>query len=80
MKIPDRLKRFWAAMKPWVLIRLRQPTTYVGLIMKVAGIAGFVITDATAAHIAEGVAVLAGAALVAWDQSPKGDGVEGPSA
>lgn len=80
MKIPDRLQRFWLAVKPWLVIRLRQPSTYAGLVMKTAGIAGFVVTDTTVAHIAEVIAVIAGAALVAWDQTPKSDPSDGAGA
>lgn len=64
----QRAGAFWRALKPWVLLRLRQPTTYAGLIVKVAALAGLVVTDSTAGQIAEVVAVLVGAGLVAYDQ------------
>ena len=67
MKIRQRASAFWRAMLPWVLLRLRQPTTYVGLLMKIAALFGLVITDSTAGQLAEIVAVLVGAGLVAWD-------------
>jgi hypothetical protein len=66
--IKARLRAFWRALLPWVLIRLRQPTTYAGLVVKVAALLGLAITDSTAGQLAEVVAVLVGAGLVAWDQ------------
>ena len=68
MKLPPRLAKFWAALKPWVILRLRQPSTYAGVILKLAAIAGWTVTDSTAAHAAEALAVLAGALLVAYDE------------
>ena len=68
MKLPPRLVKFWAALKPWVLLRLRQPSTYAGLVLKAAAIGGFVLDGTTAAHIAEALAVIAGALLVAYDE------------
>jgi hypothetical protein len=68
-----RLRRFWDALKPWVVLRLRQPSTYAGLVMKVAGILGLVIDSGTVAHVCDALAVVAGAALIAWDQTPKAD-------
>jgi len=68
MKIRQRASAFWRAMLPWVLLRLRQPTTYVGLVVKVAALLGLVITDSTAGQVAEVVAVMVGAGLVAYDQ------------
>jgi len=66
--IRPRVSAFWRALKPWVLLRLRQPTTYAGLIVKIAALAGLAVTDSSAGQIAEVVAVLVGAALVAYDQ------------
>ncbi|KAF1008983.1 MAG: hypothetical protein GAK28_00615 [Luteibacter sp.] len=63
-----RLCAFWRALLPWLLLRLRQPTTYIGLVVKVAAIFGLTITDSTAGQVAEIAAVLVGAMLVAWDQ------------
>lgn len=70
--VRKRLSLFWAALWPWLALRLQQPTTYVGLILKVAGIAGYVVTDSHAAQLAELVAVIVGALLVAYNQAPKG--------
>lgn len=69
----QRLRRFWLAFKPWLLLRLRQPSTYVGLIVKLAAIVGLTVTDSGAGQAAEVLAVLIGAALVAWDSTPKLD-------
>lgn len=71
MNCPPRLVRFWHALKPWVLARLSQPSTYAGLIIKVCAIAGWVVTDNAVGQVAELLAAVAGAALVAWNQ--KGD-------
>lgn len=71
MNFPPRLVRFWRALKPWVLSRLTQPSTYAGLIFKVCAIVGWTVTDNLAGHVAEALAAVAGAALIAWDQ--KGD-------
>lgn len=68
MNLPPRLVKFWLALKPWVLLRLRQPSTYAGLILKLAALAGYVVTDSTAAHVAEALAVIAGALMVAYDE------------
>lgn len=68
MKLPPHLTKFWAALKPWVLLRLRQPSTYAGLVLKAAAILGFVVDSSTAAHIAEILAIVAGALLVAYDE------------
>ncbi|HEX6992236.1 MAG TPA: hypothetical protein VF151_10125 [Gemmatimonadales bacterium] len=68
MSIRERFGRFWAAVKPWVLLRIQQPSTWAGLLMKIAAIAGFVVTDSTAAHIGELLAVIAGGVLVAYNQ------------
>lgn len=72
MKLPPRAAKFWQAMKPWVLCRLRQPSTYAGLVLKLAALGGYVITDSFAAHAAEALAVIAGALLVTYDEG-KGD-------
>jgi len=66
-----RLAAFWAALKPWVLVRLHQPSTYAGLIVKVAALVGLTITDSAVGQIAEVLAVVAGAALVAYDPGAK---------
>jgi hypothetical protein len=66
-----RLGAFWRALRPWVLVRLRQPSTYAGLVMKLAAIAGLTVTDSAAGQIAEVVAVLVGAGLVAYDPGAK---------
>lgn len=71
----QRLARFWTAVKPWVLLRLQQPSTWAGLLLKAAAIAGFVVTDSTASHIGELLAVIAGGLLVAYNQ---GGGNEPP--
>lgn len=68
-----RIALFWATLKPWVLLRLRQPSTYVGLLMKVSAIVGLTMTDSAIGQAAELIAVLVGAALVAYDQTPKPD-------
>lgn len=68
MTLPPRVAKFWAALKPWVLCRLRQPSTYAGLVLKVAAILGFVVDSSTAAHVADALAVVAGALLVAYDE------------
>jgi hypothetical protein len=68
VNIPPRLAKFWAALKPWVLLRLRQPSTYAGVILKLAAISGYVVTDSMAAHLAELLAIVAGALLVAYDE------------
>ena len=68
MKLPPRLVKFWLALKPWVLLRLRQPSTYAGLILKLAALAGYVVTESTVAHAAEALAVIAGALMVAYDE------------
>lgn len=68
MNLPPRLAKFWAALKPWVLLRLRQPSTYAGLILKLAALAGWVVTDSTVSHVAEALAVVAGALMVAYDE------------
>ena len=68
-----RFKLFLAAIKPWVLARLREPTTYVGLIIKIAAIYGLTVTDSSAAEAGELVAVVVGAMLVAYEQVPKPD-------
>lgn len=68
MKLPPRLIKFWDALKPWVLLRLRQPSTYAGVILKLAALAGFVVTDSVAAHAAEALAVIAGALMIAYDE------------
>lgn len=68
MKLPPRLVKFWLALKPWVLLRLRQPSTYMGLVLKAAAICGFVLDDTAAAHVAEALAIVAGALLVAYDE------------
>jgi len=68
VKLPPRVAKFWAALKPWVLLRLRQPSTYAGLILKAAAILGFVVDTSTAAHVADALAVVAGALLVAYDE------------
>lgn len=73
MNLPPRLTRFWAALWPWLILRLRQPSTWAGLLLKAAGLCGFVLTDSDAAHLAELLAVLVGAALFAYDQTPKPD-------
>lgn len=75
-----RLTRFWSALKPWVLIRLRQPSTYAGLLLKLGAIAGLTMTDSAVGQLAELLAVLVGAGLVAYDQTPKGDGTDGAGA
>lgn len=69
----QRVRRFWRAVKPWLLLRLRQPSTYVGLVVKVSAIVGLTLTDSMAGQIGELLAVLAGAALVAWDSTAKPD-------
>lgn len=66
--LPPRVVKFWAAMKPWVLCRLRQPSTYTGLILKLAAVSGYVVTDSTASHLAELLAVVVGALLVAYNE------------
>ncbi|UGB46980.1 hypothetical protein LQ772_06730 [Frateuria edaphi] len=71
--IKARLARFWAALWPWIALRLRQPSTYAGLVMKVAGILGFAIESGTLAHVCDAIAVVAGALLIAWDQTAKPD-------
>ena len=71
MNCPPRLVRFWQALKPWVLVRLAQPSTYVGLVLKVAAVAGWTVTNSAASHVGEVMAAIAGAALVAWNE--KGD-------
>ena len=63
-----RAAAFWRALKPWLLLRLRQSSTYAGLVVKLAGLAGFAVTDSVASHVAELLAVVVGAALVAYDQ------------
>lgn len=68
MKLPPRLVKFWAALKPWVILRLRQPSTYAGLVLKAAAILGFVVDTSTAAHVADALAVVVGALLVAYDE------------
>lgn len=68
LNLKVRLAAFWRAMLPWVLLRLRQPTTYVGLVVKVAALLGLVITDSAAGQLAELLAVIVGAGLMAWDQ------------
>lgn len=68
-----RLRRFWIALKPWVLLRLRQPSTYLGVLLKVGGIVGLPLTESAAGQLAEVLAIVAGAALFAWDQSSKPD-------
>lgn len=72
-KIRDRLARAWSALKPWLIARLREPSTYFGIICKVGGAAGYEFTDGTAAHIASLLAVLAGVVLFAYDEAPKPD-------
>jgi hypothetical protein len=72
VNIPPRLVKFWAALKPWVLLRLRQPSTYLGLVLKVAAVLGYVVTDSAAAHVAEALAVIAGALMVAYDEAKPG--------
>lgn len=64
-----RLRAFWRAMLPWILVRLHQPSTYVGLVVKVAGLFGLALTDSAAGQVAEVVAVVMGAGLVAWDSN-----------
>jgi len=66
-----RLARFWSALKPWLLLRLRQPSTYMGLLLKIAGIVGLPLTDSAAGQLAEVLAIVVGAGLFAWDQEPK---------
>lgn len=68
MTLPPRLAKLWTALKPWVLLRLRQPSTYMGVILKVAALCGYVVTDSAVAHLAEALAVVAGALLVAYDE------------
>lgn len=68
MKLSPRLVKFWLALKPWVLLRLRQPSTYAGLVLKAAAILGFVVDTSTAAHVADALAIIAGALLVAYDE------------
>ncbi|GAP66840.1 hypothetical protein MBSD_n2155 [Mizugakiibacter sediminis] len=75
MNSRERFDRFWAAVKPWVLLRIQQPSTWAGLLLKVGAIAGFVVTDSTASHIGELLAVIAGGLLVAYNQ---GGGHEPP--
>lgn len=70
-RLRDRLAAFWRALRPWVLLRLRQPSTYVGLVVKLAAIAGLTVTDSAAGQIAEVIAVVIGAALVGYDQGAK---------
>lgn len=65
-----RLALFWRAIRPWLIVRLQQPTTYVGLILKVAGALGYAVTDSRAAHLAELLAVIVGALLVAYNEMP----------
>lgn len=67
-KIKARALVFWRAMLPWILLRLRQPTTYLGLVVKVGALFGLVVTDSAAGQIAELIAVAIGAGLVAYDQ------------
>lgn len=64
-----RLRAFWRAMLPWILVRLHQPSTYVGLVVKVGGLFGLVLTDSAAGQVAEVIAVVMGAGLVAWDST-----------
>lgn len=71
MTLPPRLIRFWQALKPWVLARLVQSSTYFGLVIKAGAVVGWTMTDSTASHVAEALAAIAGAALIAWNQ--KGD-------
>jgi hypothetical protein len=66
--IRQRARAFWRALLPWVLMRLRQPTTYLGLVVKIAALLGLTVTDSTAGQLAEVAAVIVGALLVAWDQ------------
>lgn len=68
LTLKPKLAAFWRAMLPWVLLRLRQPTTYVGLVVKIAALFGLAITDSAAGQLAELLAVMVGACLVAWDQ------------
>ena len=69
--VKARLVAFWRALKPWVLIRLHQPSTYAGLVVKLAAIAGLTVTDSFAGQAAEVIAVVIGAALVAHDSGAK---------
>lgn len=70
-RLRDRLAVFWRALRPWVLLRLHQPSTYVGLVVKLAAIAGLTVTDSAAGQIAEVIAVVIGAALVGYDHGAK---------
>ncbi|NID14978.1 hypothetical protein [Luteibacter yeojuensis] len=63
-----RLRAFWRAVLPWLRLRLQQPTTYIGLVVKVAAIFGLTVTDSAAGQLAEFAAVIVGAVLIAWDQ------------
>lgn len=50
--------------------RLREPSTYVGLILIIAGALGYQLNDETAAEIAGGFAVIVGAILT-WHRERK---------
>lgn len=69
--VKARLAAFWAALRPWVLVRLHQPSTYAGLVVKLAAIAGLTVTDSFVGQAAEVIAVVIGAALVAHDADAK---------
>lgn len=69
----NRFKRFWAVLHPWILARLREPSTYVGLIIKISAIYGLTVTDSSAAQMGEVLAVVVGAMLMAYQQNPPPD-------
>lgn len=65
-----RLTKFWTAFKPWLFARLREPSTYTGLVIKVCGVIGLCVSHDLAMQIASAVAAIVGACLIAWNETP----------
>ncbi len=60
-------------VKPFLINRLKEPTTYVGLVAIAAGVFGVALSDEHALNIASGVAMLVGAILAAHREAKSPD-------
>lgn len=60
-------------VKPFIINRLKEPTTYVGIVAIIAGGLGVAVSDEHIFNIASGVAVLVGAILAAHREAKSPD-------
>lgn len=63
-------------VKPFIINRLKEPTTYVGIVAIIAGGFGVAVADEHIYNIASGIAVLVGAILTAHREAKSPDSAD----